>query len=101
MCVEAVRYIYNKYKIKVLWYIGDGDSDCFHKLRTLVEGFGMRIKKIECTNHVMKCLRKSYESMSHDLSIKLDRDLIIKCCKLVRKYINEYSENSISINDFE
>ena len=47
-------------------FIGNGDSSVYPTLIANVPGLGYYIKKQECANHALKCLRVSLERLEKD-----------------------------------
>jgi hypothetical protein len=66
--VEGFNYLYAQYGIKIINFIGDGDSNVFFSIQTQVP-YGKQVKKFECMNHIMKNLH------SHLLDIKSNNKL--------------------------
>lgn len=53
-----LRQIYEKYSMKLIYYLGDGDSKGFGQARAAAAAYGWDIQKLECINHVSKRIGK-------------------------------------------
>ena len=51
--------------LRYMWLIGDGDSSALHAITTLVP-YGRDVKKVECSNHAVKCYRTRLENIYKD-----------------------------------
>ena len=61
--VEGFKHSETMHGIRCTGLIGDGDSSVHKSIVDTVPIYGRRVKKIECTNHAIRCYRKSV----HDL----------------------------------
>lgn len=49
-----VKKLYEQYRIRLIHYLGDGDSKGFGLASVVATGFGWVMTKLECVNHVAK-----------------------------------------------
>ena len=96
--VEAFQSIFDKYGLKILTYVGDGDSTTFKKIQILIE-WGERVKKIEDLIHLMRAYRSSLEETKKKYKVKggLNDQTVSFLCKMSRIMINKYLIQEISL----
>lgn len=61
--IEGFKQAEDKHGLRYMTVIGDGDSSVYAKIRQEVPGWGPHVKKLECANHVCKCLRSNLEKV--------------------------------------
>ena len=61
--VEGFKQAEAKHSLRYMRLIGDGDSSVFAKIRQEVAVWGKDVKKLECANHSVKCLRSALEKL--------------------------------------
>ncbi|KAK3104196.1 hypothetical protein FSP39_025198 [Pinctada imbricata] len=52
--------------VRYMRLIGDGDSSVYGRIQEQVPVWGRDVKKLECANHVCKCLRSNLEKLVED-----------------------------------
>ena len=63
--VEGFKLSESMHGLRYMWMIGDGDSSVHYSV-TINVPYGRDVKKIECSNHAVKCYRSSLEKLVKD-----------------------------------
>ena len=63
--VEGFKLSESMHGLRYMWMIGDGDSSVHYSV-TINVPYGIDVKKIECSNHAVKCYRSSLEKLVKD-----------------------------------
>ena len=87
--VDGFKEAEQKYGLRYMRFIGDGDSSVYTHIQEQVPVWGCHVTKLECANHACKCLRSSLEKLVEDKPYykgkgKLTKQLIIRISKGVR-----------------
>ncbi|CAG2245735.1 unnamed protein product [Mytilus edulis] len=56
----------NEHGVRYMHLIGDGDSSVYAQIMQNVPVWGKYVKKIECSNHVCKCVRSNLEKLVNE-----------------------------------
>ena len=64
--VEGFSVAESKYGLRYMNMVADGDSSVFARIQQEVPIWGLYVNKLECANHVCKCLRSSLEKLVQD-----------------------------------
>ena len=96
--LEAFIFINDKFKVRPLKLIADGDSSTYKTLVDNITEWGSRIRKIECCNHLMKNFRSNLEDKKkiYKLASLCNDKFIQRACKFARKLLTRKSNNCIT-----
>lgn len=61
--LEGFQTAEKTHGLRYMWLIGDGDSSVFARIREEVPVWGAQVQKVECANHMCKCLRSNLEKL--------------------------------------
>ena len=64
--VEGFQQAEDKYGLRYMRLIADGDSSVYASIQEQVPVWGRHVKKMECANHACKCLRSKLEKLVAD-----------------------------------
>ena len=87
--VDGFKQAEQKYELRYMRFIGDGDSSVYTHIQEQVPVWGCHVTKLECANHACKCLRSSLEKLVEDKPYykgkgKLTKQVIKRLSKDVR-----------------
>jgi hypothetical protein len=64
--VEGFQKSETRHGVRYMRVIADGDSSVYARIQEQVPGWGRDVQKLECANHMCKCLRSSLEKLVVD-----------------------------------
>ena len=104
--VEGFQQAEEKYGLRYMRFIGDGDSSVYAHIQEEVPVWGCHVTKLECANHSCKCLRSSLEKLVEDKPFykgkgRLTKQTIIRLTKGVRCAIQMRSKESETVGRSE
>ena len=63
MLLEGFRAAETMQGLRYMRMTGDGDSSVLANIQVNVQGWGMKVSKVECANHAVKCYRSRLEKI--------------------------------------
>ncbi len=66
MLVEGFKAAEDMQGLRYMRMTGDGDSSVLSNIQASVPGWGSKVTKVECANHVVKCYRSRLEKIVQD-----------------------------------
>ncbi len=66
MLVEGFKAAEDMHGLRYMRMTGDGDSSVLSNIQASVPGWGSKVMKVECANHVVKCYRSRLEKIVQD-----------------------------------
>ncbi|XP_052243152.1 uncharacterized protein LOC127853067 [Dreissena polymorpha] len=61
--LDGFRLAEKMHGLRYMWLVGDGDSSVYAKIHEEIPVWGIHVQKLECSNHVCKCLRSNLEKL--------------------------------------
>ena len=80
--VEGFQKSEQMHGVRYMWLVADGDSSVFARIKEEVPIWGVDVSKIECANHICKCLRSNLEKLAETNGIYKGKNNLTKAKRI-------------------